>query len=377
MSRSGSATAGAAVRYDAMFKRLFNESRMAGDLLQAIAPDRFLAAVDLGTLCQAGGEFADDRQRSSRADRIWRVKSKSGGDWVYLFVLIEFQSRVDPMMARRVLNYVLRAREQAEGERREDGLHSSLPPVVPVVIYSGDAEWSAPTDYLDLIEGDDEWLLEYQTRQRYDVIELRRADAGEYPEGNAVGALCALSNPGSTEPGAKLAAMLRTALGPEHKGLRDAFIGLALAVVEHSCGIPQEALDELKRTEAMQDHEEVASVFERSFDRAFDKVRTEGRAEGRAEGRTEGRTEGHAEGRVEGHAEGHAEGRTEGRVDGMREILRRQAARKFGLSRRAALSELFAGLRTADQLEGASEFLLDCEDADEFVRVLQRNSGGG
>ena len=55
MSRSGSAKAGAAARYDAMFKRLFNKSRMAGDLLQAIAPDRFLAAVDLGTLCQAGG----------------------------------------------------------------------------------------------------------------------------------------------------------------------------------------------------------------------------------------------------------------------------------------------------------------------------------
>ena len=59
-----------------------------------------------------------DWQRSSRADRIWRVKSRSGGDWIYLFVRIEFQSRVDPMMARRVLNYVLRAREQAEGERR-------------------------------------------------------------------------------------------------------------------------------------------------------------------------------------------------------------------------------------------------------------------
>ena len=99
----------------------------------------------------------------------------------------------------------------------------------------------------------------------------------------------------------------------------------------------------------MQDREEVASVFERSFDRAFDKVRAEGRIEGLKEGQ----------------------------IDGMREILLWQAAKKFGSSRRAALSELVAGLRTADQLGGASEFLLDCEDADEFVRVLQRNSGGG
>ena len=348
MSRSGSAKAGAPPRYDAMFKRLFNETRMAADLLQAIAPARFLAAVDLGTLCQAGGEFADDRQRSSRADRIWRVKSRSGGDWIYLFVLIEFQSRVDPMMARRFLNYVLRAREQAEGERREDGLHFSLPPVVPVVIYSGDAEWSAPKDYLELIEGKDEWLLTESRhmldwpRQRYDVIELRHADVGKYPDGNAIGALCALSNPGSAEPGAKLAAMFRTAMGPEHEGLRKAFIGLVLALADHSGGMPQENWDELKRTEAMQDHEEVASVFERSFDRAFDKVRTEGH--------------------------------TEGQVDGMRKILLRLAAKKFGSSRRAALSELIAGFRTADQLEGALEFLLDCEDADEFVRVLQRNS---
>ena len=99
----------------------------------------------------------------------------------------------------------------------------------------------------------------------------------------------------------------------------------------------------------MQDHEEVASVFERSFDRAFDKVR--------------------AEGRIEGYKEG--------RIEGMREILRRLAAKKFGSSRQAALSELVARLKTADQLEGASEFLLDCEDADEFVRLLRRNSGGG
>ena len=92
----------------------------------------------------------------------------------------------------------------------------------------------------------------------------------------------------------------------------------------------------------MPDHEEVASVFERSFDRAFDKVRTEGRKEGQ--------------------------------IDGMREILLWQAGKKFGASRRAALSELVAGLRTTDQLGDASEFLLDCEDADEFVRRLRRNS---
>ena len=121
--------------------------------------------------------------------------------------------------------------------------------------------------------------------------------------------------------------------------------------------MPQENSDELKRTEAMPDHEEVASVFERSFDRAFDKVRAEG----------------HKEGRIEGYKDGYEEGR----LDGMRKILRRLAAKKFGLSRRDALSDLVAGLRTADQLEGALEFLLDCENADELVRVLQRNSGGG
>ena len=119
----------------------------------------------------------------------------------------------------------------------------------------------------------------------------------------------------------------------------------------------------------MQDHEEVASVFERSFDRAFDKVRTEGRKEGRIEG--------YKEGYKEEYEEGYKEGRNEARLDGMREMLRRLAAKKFGLSRRAVLSELIAGFRTADQLEGALEFLLDCEDADEFVRALQRNSGGG
>ena len=67
-----------------------------------------------------------------------------------------------------------------------------------------------------------------------------------------------------------------------------------------------------------------------------------------------------------------AEGLTEGWIGGMHEMLRRQVRKKFGLNRQAARLELVAGLQTAYQLEHASEFLLDCQDTDEFARLPGR-----
>ena len=62
-------------------------------------------------------------------------------EWLYVLVVLEFQSTTDEIMALRVLQYtamlyheLLRSRTVKAGE---------LPPVLPVVLYNGDAEWRA------------------------------------------------------------------------------------------------------------------------------------------------------------------------------------------------------------------------------------------
>ena len=39
-------------------------------------------------------------------DLVWRVRLRHSGDWLYLYLLIEFQSRDDPTMAIRVMTYL-------------------------------------------------------------------------------------------------------------------------------------------------------------------------------------------------------------------------------------------------------------------------------
>ena len=45
-----------------------------------------------------------DDLRHRADDVVWRVKAE--GEWIYLYILIEFQSTIDPYMAIRIMTYV-------------------------------------------------------------------------------------------------------------------------------------------------------------------------------------------------------------------------------------------------------------------------------
>jgi hypothetical protein len=65
---------------------------------------------------------------------IWRLRW--GERWVYVYLLLEFQSRADRLMAVRLLTYVGLLYEDlaAAGEIPPGG---RLPPVLPLVLYNG------------------------------------------------------------------------------------------------------------------------------------------------------------------------------------------------------------------------------------------------
>src|SRR5690606_20347039 len=105
---------------------------------------------------------------------IWRVRW--GREWLYVYLLIEFQSTVDRYMAVRILVYLgllyqdLVRTGQLAGEGR-------LPPVLPIVLYNGNPRWSAPTDIADLIVPVPGGLETYRPRLRYFLL-----DEGRYAE---------------------------------------------------------------------------------------------------------------------------------------------------------------------------------------------------
>ena len=101
-------------------------------------------------------------------DIVWRVKV--GGEWVYLYLLIEFQSSVDKYMALRMMVYVglLYQDLVKRGEVLADG---RLPPILPIVLYNGSQRWSAATDIADLIPAVPGLVSEFKPSLKYLLID--------------------------------------------------------------------------------------------------------------------------------------------------------------------------------------------------------------
>ena len=149
--------------HDPIYKRLFDSPRMVGDLLQAVGHGDWLDDVDLATLEKQPTERVGDRGQQRRGDAVWRVRFRNG--WLYLLVILEFQSSNDHRMALRNLEYTSLLYQEL-GRRGELGEPGRWPPVLPIVLYNGDAPWTATLEMRELIAEVTDALSPYQPSQR-------------------------------------------------------------------------------------------------------------------------------------------------------------------------------------------------------------------
>lgn len=124
--------------HDSGYKLLFSDPLMVRDLVQGFIHDPWLHRLDFSTLEPVKGHYVSEDLRDRADDVVWRVRS--GEDWLYLYLLIEFQSRVDRFMALRMMVYVgLLYQDLIRNKQLEpSGL---LPPVLPIVLYNGERRW--------------------------------------------------------------------------------------------------------------------------------------------------------------------------------------------------------------------------------------------
>jgi len=105
------------VQHDNAYKLLFSHPEMVADLLRGFVRQDWIKQVDFATLEKVSGNFVNDDLQDRESDVIWRVRLKK--DWLYVYLLLEFQSSVDPWMAVRILTYIgLLYQELARGWSR-------------------------------------------------------------------------------------------------------------------------------------------------------------------------------------------------------------------------------------------------------------------
>ena len=154
--------------HDSSYKFLFSNPEFVRDLIMGFIPDDWLHSLDYATLEKVPGSYITDDFKQREDDIVWRVKV--GGEWVYLYLLMEFQSSVDKYMALRMMVYVGLLYQDLikRGEMLVDG---RLPPILPIVLYNGSQRWSAATDIAELIPAVPGLVSEFKPSLKYLLID--------------------------------------------------------------------------------------------------------------------------------------------------------------------------------------------------------------
>src|SRR5262245_15011483 len=136
--------------HDHSYKLLFSHSTMVADLLRDFVHEDWVHELNFSTLEPVKTTFVTQELAERESDIIWRVRW-CNERWLYVYILLEFQSTVDPWMALRMMVYtgLLWQSLIRQGELGPSGL---LPPVLPLVLYNGDRPWKAALEVGDLIE---------------------------------------------------------------------------------------------------------------------------------------------------------------------------------------------------------------------------------
>ncbi len=309
---------------DGSYKHLFSHPEMVEGLLRDFVHEDWLTLIDFSTLEKQGGSYVTDDLREREDDIIWRVRV--AGDWLYVYLLIEFQSQVDPWMAVRVMVYtgllyqdLIKSGAVAAGQQ--------LPPVFPLVLYNGSGRWTAARDIAELIVPLPNALARYRPQHRYHLIDEGRIGPDTLAQATSVAAeLVRLETLAAEGPAAlrpilsRLSARLR---GPGSASLRRALTVWFARVLLRRL-LPGENLPQLH------DIGEVETMLAEHVDEWTRKWMREGERIGKLEGERLGKLEGERKGKLEGKREGKLEGERVGKLEGKRDALKRLLRVRFG-----------------------------------------------
>ncbi|MBB3120204.1 Rpn family recombination-promoting nuclease/putative transposase [Pseudoduganella violacea] len=158
-------------QHDSAYRQLFSHPEIVADLLRAFIPADWLNQLELGTLERVNGSYVGEEGAQRHSDMVWKVKM--AGQWLYLYLLLEFQSTPDPWMALRMQVYI-GLMYQDLVKRHELPAAHQLPPILPLVLYSGARRWTGSPDLADLIAACPAGMEALQAAQRFVLLDLRR-----------------------------------------------------------------------------------------------------------------------------------------------------------------------------------------------------------
>lgn len=357
--------------HDHSYKLLFSQQILVRDLLRGFVPQDWVGQLDYDTLEKVGTEYISNELLRRSNDLVWRLRL-NGEKWLYVYVMLEFQSSNEPWMALRLMTYIglLYQDLVRNGKLTENG---KLPPIFPIVMHNGLKPWRSPLSLGELIETVPGDLACYSPQLTYFLLdESRQTTDGDQQRDNFAADLIDLECSKSSEEALKIINRLKTRLGqPEHRALADAFKAWVQAVLvkrlfpaedipkigsfEEVTTVLEERVDQWRRDiEREARRVGLKEGFEQGRDQGLEKGLKKGLEQGLERGLEQGIEQGIERGLEQGLEQGHEQGLQRGLQRGLEQgartaqidLLRLQAERRFGPLTPAQLERL-AGFTTA------------------------------
>ncbi len=287
-------------QHDLSYRLFFAHRRMIQDLLSEIVGERWVERIDLGSGKRVAASFVSPKHENRESDVIWKFRRLDGGEPVYVYILLEFQSRPDLSMPVRLMGYEslfyqsLLASQPAAGWRK-------LPLVIPLVVYNGPEPWNVATDLGSMIGDLDPSAEIYRPQLRYRLV-----DEAAYPReelaalNSPVADLFSIEKSRDWREVRESVHRLRQHVPPAEGALRQAFETWLQKVILPRLGLSQE---EVSATGTL---EEVETMLADSIDRWNRELREKALQEGLQEGHQKGLQEGLQEGLQKGLQKGEA-----------------------------------------------------------------------
>jgi len=92
-------------QHDLSYRLFFAHRRMIQDLLREIVGERWVERIDFDSGERVDASFVSPKHENRESDVIWKFRRKDGGEPVFVYILLEFQSRPDPSMPVRLMGY--------------------------------------------------------------------------------------------------------------------------------------------------------------------------------------------------------------------------------------------------------------------------------
>ena len=127
---------------------LFEDKEYVRDLVEILASE-LAACIDFSRLSQINRSFIPDTLREQESDMVFTApfQTESGTDELLIYILIEHQSTVDPIMGFRVLFYMMQIWDFQRRRWESENVPKSqwrFRPILPIVYYTGERRWSNP-----------------------------------------------------------------------------------------------------------------------------------------------------------------------------------------------------------------------------------------